>query len=524
VPQTVRANDPSAPLLGRTTVLTVSQRVTARADRPTSEGERELSSGLAVAGGSIVLPSLRPEERLLLGLVDGRLSVARLAHLSGLSEEATTRALASLCRRRILVPVEAPEVTIRGKSTETLFRLGPYDVLSKLGQGGMGTVYLGRRTGAIGFRRLVAVKVVRQDSGLESAAERSFVREVEVGSLLEHPNVQSVVDVGTYQNHPFLVLQYVEGRDLEEICFGRRVRPDVVAAVVLDALRGLQRSHLLVNAAGQWLGLVHADVSSPNIIVGFDGVSRLTDFGSARFTALGESGKADPMNLGKPAFLAPEQILSEPLDARADVFAMGIVMWTALTGQALFSADSYDQIAAKVLGMPIPAPSAYGAPACFDEICLRALSREREGRYPSADHMAQALLAAAVPAGLLATASTIGAYVRAEVGASEPVSNVVSPSISPMAPLRAAPATVAAPLANAASQTLTKTIVIPGRDSRRLVADKTPSRRALNVSIWLTIGFVTVTLAVVWAKHLVKVGRPHAAVTATAAKQGSTAN
>ena len=124
MPRQVRESEPSGPPLRRTTVLTVSQRVIARADRPTADGERELSSGLAVAGGSIVLPSLRNEERLLLGLVDGRLSVARLARLSGLSEEATIRSLRTLCSRRVLVPLEAKEVTNRGKSGDPLFQHG----------------------------------------------------------------------------------------------------------------------------------------------------------------------------------------------------------------------------------------------------------------------------------------------------------------------------------------------------------------------------------------------------------------
>ena len=352
----MRESEPSGPLLRRTTVLTVSQRVIARADRPAADGERELSSGLAVAGGSIVLPSLRAEERLLLGLVDGRLSVARLARLSGLSEEATIQALRTLCSRRVLVPVETKEVTIRGKSGEALFQLGPYEVSSRIGQGGMGSVYAGRRTGAVGFRRLFAIKVVRQDSGQEQAAERSFIREVQIGSWLDHPNTQSVVDVGTYKNQPYLVLQFVEGTSLEELSFGRRVPPDILVSVLLDVLRGLQSAHELSDDQGNWLGLVHGDVSPPNILVGTDGVARLTDFGSARFTALGETGQADPTNLGKPAYMAPEQLYVEPLDARTDLFAVGVMMWTALTGQALFSADSYEQIIANVLRKEIAPP------------------------------------------------------------------------------------------------------------------------------------------------------------------------
>lgn len=412
-----RDNEASGVVLHRTTVLTVSQRVASRADRSPGDEGRELSSGLAVAGGSVVLPGLRAEERLLLGLVDGRLSIARLARLSGLSEEATLRHLRALCGRRVLVPVEPKEITIRGSSADSDrgFRLGPYEVAQKIGEGGMGAVYVGRRTGAVGFRRTFAIKVVRQDTGQEQAAERSFVREVQIGSLLDHPNIQSVYDVGTYKNQPYLVLQFVDGINLEEASYGRPMPPDILVTILLDVLRGLNGAHDLMDEDRRWLGLVHGDVSPPNVLLGVDGVARLTDFGSARFTALGESGRADPTNLGKPAFMSPEQLMSEPLDRRADLFAVGIMMWNALTGQELFSADSYEQILVNVLQKEVPPPSRYGSPTCLDEICLSALDRSRAGRYASADEMAATLIKVAAANGLIAPPTAVGAFVRRQM-------------------------------------------------------------------------------------------------------------
>ena len=407
----------------RTTVLTRAPRVVRRDGPDGRDGDeglgaergRDLPSGLAVAGGAAALPGLRAEEKLLLGLVDGRLSVARLARLTGFSEEATAAHLRSLCDRRMLVPVETAEVTIHGNSGEPFFRLGPYEVASRLGQGGMGSVYVCRRTGAAGFRRLFALKVVRQGSGQEAAAEKSFLREIRVGVLLDHPNTQSLVDVGMYKNQPFLVLQYIEGTSLEEISFGRRVPPDVLLTILIDVLRGLQRAHEISDEQGRWLGLVHGDVSAPNILVGVDGVARLTDFGSARFTALGESGQGDPITLGKPAYMAPEQLRLESLDARTDLFAMGAVMWTALTGQELFAADTHDQIVQNVLHKEIVPPSAFGAPGCLDGICLAALRRSREGRPASAAEMALALLTVGVANDLVASPAAVGAYLRREV-------------------------------------------------------------------------------------------------------------
>ena len=347
----------------------------------------------------------------------------------------------------------------------------------------MGSVYAGRRTGAVGFRRLFAIKVIRQDSGQEQAAERSFIREVQIGSWLDHPNTQSVVDVGTYKNQPYLVLQFVEGTNLEELSFGRRVPPDILVAMLVDVLRGLQSAHELSDDQGKWLGLVHSDVSPPNILVGTDGVARLTDFGSARFTALGETGQADPTNLGKPAFMAPEQLYVEPLDARTDIFAVGVMMWTALTGQPLFSADSYEQIIANVLQKEIAPPSAHGAPACFDEICLRALSRPREGRYSSAEEMAQALLKVGFTNDLLAPPTAVGAFVRRELSGDR--GRVFDGEWTPRTRTRRAsrppsrcPCRMRSP--RRAGPNLAQTMVIPGRNLRTEPPEGSPGLESLR--------------------------------------------
>ncbi len=482
-----------------TTVLTLSRRVISLAD--TVAGEvvergRDLPSGLAVAGGTVVLPGLRSEERLLLGLVDGRLSVARLARLAGLSEDAAIGHLASLHNRRMVMPVETSEVTIRGNSGDPFFRLGPYEVASRLGQGGMGSVYVCRRNGAAGFRRLFALKVIRQGSGQEPEAERSFLREIRVGVLLDHPNTQSLIDVGMYKNQPYLVLQYIAGSSLEEVSFGRRVPPPVLVTILIDVLRGLQRAHEISDEQGRWLGLVHGDVSASNILVGVDGIARLTDFGSARFTALGETGKADPMALGKPAYMAPEQLLKEALDARTDIFAVGTAMWTALTGRELFVAESYEQTTANVLSKPIEPPSAFGAPACLDDICLRALSRPREGR-PSAGEMAQILLKIGVDNGLLASPGAVGEYMRREVSdADDERRRRIDAAFQEAA--AATPASVIAPAVVTVSP---KPAIVEKKFSKTMIIPNPPGGTE-GIKVWLKAHWPKsggVTFVVVWA-------------------------
>jgi serine/threonine-protein kinase len=365
-----------------------------------------------------VLPPLTAEQHVLLRLVDGRLSIARLARLAGLSEDAAAQALSALCAQNVLVLVEPTEVTIHGQSGSPFYKLGQYEIAARVGQGGMGSVYVCRRIGAAGFRRLFALKVVRQNSGQEDAACRAFVREMSVGRLLTHPNVQSVVDVGTYSDQPYLVLDYVEGTDLEELMStGGPVAPGVLLTVLADVLRGLQAAHELLNDDGTPLGLVHGDVSPPNILIGLDGVARLADFGNVRFSARGETGHNEAYVVGKPAFMAPEHFRGQPTDRRSDLFSVGVVMWNALTGRELFAADTYEQVVRNVLEKELVPPSTFGAPQCLDEVCMRALSREPRWRYGTADELAEDLLRLAVQNGLRATPTQVSAYVRTQLGA-----------------------------------------------------------------------------------------------------------
>jgi serine/threonine-protein kinase len=299
----------------------------------------------------------------------------------------------------------------------SLYRLGDYEVVTRIGQGGMGSVYVCRKVGDKGIDRLYTLKVVRQYSAQQELAEASLLREARVGPWLSHPSIHSVVDTGTYKDQPYIILDYVEGVSLSDLLTGgRRPPPGVVVSIMLDALRALERAHGVRDERGNLRGLVHGDISPPNILVGTDGVSRLTDFGSCRILSEDGANQPDALKLGKPSYMAPEQLCAEPLDNRTDLFALGVVMYTAITGQDLFAAESYAQIVLNVLRKRIPPGSELGAPACFDEFCRRALSRPREGRFASASDMAKALVAVSSAEGLLASPGEVAAYVRAEFG------------------------------------------------------------------------------------------------------------
>jgi serine/threonine-protein kinase len=318
------------------------------------------------------------------------------------------------------IPAPAPDRSSNDSRqpppTSPRFRVGAYEVATRIGQGARGSVYLCRGIDTAGFERLFALKVVREQAARDEAAVQSLVREGRIGRRLRHANVQSVVEIGAYKGQPFLVLDYVEGVDLTQLAArGQRLPPPVVVTILLDLLRALQFVHESVDDDGRSLGLLHGDVSPGNVIIGGDGAARLIDFGNARLAAR-DDDEAAPRAATRPTYPSPEQVAGHPVDIRSDLFAAGAVMWAALTGQAALP-DSLDDHQDR---SPAPSdrrrPSAFGAPACLDEICLRALSRSPERRYPNAPQMAQALLRVAATYDLVASASTVADCVRHRCG------------------------------------------------------------------------------------------------------------
>jgi len=169
----------------------------------------------------------------------------------------------------------APRTAAPFISAPIPFRVGNYEVATRIAQGGMGSIYVCRRAGEAGFQRLFTLKVVRQHSAQREEAVQSFKREAHVGSLLSHPNLQTVLDVGSYKDQPFLVLDYIEGTSLSELTSDDRRAPvPVMIAILMDVLRGLHHAHQLVDDKGARLGLVHGDVSPQNVLVGVDGGAR----------------------------------------------------------------------------------------------------------------------------------------------------------------------------------------------------------------------------------------------------------
>lgn len=274
--------------------------------------------------------------------------------------------------------------------------LGAYTLLTKLATGGMATVYVGSKQGVAGFERLVAIKCCHPHLREDQEFVSMFLDEARLAARIHHPNVVATLDVGC-TDVVYLVMEYVEGDSLVALLRfaaqqGIFLPLEIAVRIVTDALTGLHAAHELCGSDGQLLNLVHRDVSPQNILVGVDGVSRISDFGVA-FAAARSTVTQDGRIKGKFSYMAPEQVRSHEATRRIDVFAAGIVLWEALTCRRLFRRKDDVATINAVLKGEIPAPSklASGVPAALDAILFKALQRDPDQRYQTTAEFADAL-------------------------------------------------------------------------------------------------------------------------------------
>ncbi|HEY2902265.1 MAG TPA: serine/threonine-protein kinase [Polyangia bacterium] len=280
-------------------------------------------------------------------------------------------------------------------------RYGRYQLLERIGKGGMAEIFRAITGGIEGFSRLFVIKRIRPEKSQSREFIRMFCEEARLCAMLHHPNIVQVYDFGQIDGSYFLAMEYLHGKDLSTVMRALRaargaVPPAVAAFVAQQAALGLHHAHALVDGSGQPVHIVHRDVTPSNIMLLRTGAVKILDFGIAKDVRQGESEviETDAGQVkGKLAYLAPEQVRNVPLDGRADVFSLGVVLWEMLTGQRLFTSESEFQTMRNVLILPIPAPSTVRPeiPVALDAIVGRALERDRDKRYPTAAAMAAEL-------------------------------------------------------------------------------------------------------------------------------------
>jgi serine/threonine-protein kinase len=267
-------------------------------------------------------------------------------------------------------------------STEAtaLGRIGSFDILKLIGCGGMGVVFLARD---MRLGRLVAIKTLNQRLSSIPKARRRFAREARVMAAIKHPNVVTIYSVEDHNDQPFLVMEYLDGCSLRE-----RIKqgPLGVADTLLIALRVAQA----LDAAHRQ-GVVHRDVKPANIMLeGPWQQVKIMDFGLARACVDGGESSTRDFALGTPAYMSPEQLRGDSVDARADLFALGCVIYTCLVGCSPFNGRTSLEIAHRIAHENPPSPQEADAriPEYLSDLVMRLLEKEPDRRYQSAVEVA----------------------------------------------------------------------------------------------------------------------------------------
>jgi eukaryotic-like serine/threonine-protein kinase len=298
-----------------------------------------------------------------------------------------------------------------------------YDSIVRLAAGGMATVWVGTVRGALGFRQLVAIKKPHPHLLEDPQFRAELLAEARLASMIHHANVVDVRDVEIDDGAMTLVMDYIEGASLGELIVAAAKRevklpPGVAVRIVLDACAGLHAAHELVDERDRPVNLVHRDVSPQNILVGVDGISRVTDFGVAKFARKNMQSTSNGSLKGKLAYMAPEYLRGQAIDRRFDVFATGVVLWEALAGKRLFrgenEADTLGRVlhsAAPLIGTVVPSLG-----SALDDVLAHALEKDRDQRFQNAAAMGAALEATARDARLVASHTEVATALKDLVG------------------------------------------------------------------------------------------------------------
>ncbi|MBC8506483.1 MAG: serine/threonine protein kinase [Anaerolineales bacterium] len=258
-------------------------------------------------------------------------------------------------------------------------KIDRYEIERKLGVGGMAEVFLAQDPY---MKRRVALKILPYDLTTKELYQELFQREAEVIAALEHPCIVPIYDFGQYGNQPYFVMRYMRGGSLEDKILEQKMDPRPLAKIVERVADGLDAAHKL--------GVIHRDVKPSNILFDDDGKALLADFGMAK-SLHHSSGQTIGKILGTPEYMSPEQVSNEELDGRSDVYALGVVLYCALTGAAPYRNESPLAIAVAHVKGAIPniLEARPDLEPSWDEVIQKAMAKAREDRYATAVELAR---------------------------------------------------------------------------------------------------------------------------------------
>lgn len=264
-----------------------------------------------------------------------------------------------------------------------LTKIGPYEILEEIGAGGMATVYLARQES---MGRFVAVKVIHRAITSDSTTLERFQREAQIIARLEHPHILPVYDYDGKHIPPYIVMRYLATGTLKDILARTQLPLEDISYIYRQLGSALDYAHRQ--------GVIHRDVKPSNIMIDGDGNIFVTDFGIARMTEAGEHLTATGMAVGTPGYMAPEQSMGAEIDGRADVYAMGAMLFELLTGRLPYIGDTPMAVILKHINDPIPSLHNFAPdlPEALDAVIKKSLAKNPDERYQTGTELANALL------------------------------------------------------------------------------------------------------------------------------------
>ncbi len=291
--------------------------------------------------------------------------------------------------------------------------LGKYRLLAELGRGGMAQVYLAVSHGPAGFNKLVVLKQLSPALAEDPEFLAMFLDEARLAARLSHPNVVQTNEVGHDGSQYFIAMEYLEGQPLNRVLhrLGREggLPIGMHLRILVDTLEGLHHAHELSDYDGTPLDVVHRDATPHNLFITYDGQVKVVDFGIAK--ALSSSAETRTGVLkGKVAYMSPEQARGEAVDRRADIFAIGVILWEALARRRLWKGLSDVAILHHIVTGQVASPRSVAPDVhpALESVCMRALAYRADERYPTAHEMARALDAAIEVSGETGTVREAG--------------------------------------------------------------------------------------------------------------------
>jgi len=300
---------------------------------------------------------------------------------------------------------------------------GKYELLRKIASGGMAEVYLAKQTGLVGFEKLVVIKQILPHLSENDEFVRMFLDEARTAADLRHPNVVQIYEVGKDQGTFFIAMEFLHGQDLRRILrrqieIGQgggstRVPLQHALQIVIDAAAGLHYAHQKADLQGRQLSIIHRDISPQNIIVTYDGATKIVDFGIAKAASQSTETRSGVLK-GKYSYMSPEQASGDQIDQRTDQFALGIVAYELTTSTRLFKYPNEIMTLHAIIECRItpPADVVRGYPPDLNAIMMRALAKDREDRFPDLAHFVSDLEEFMAREGMVHSPQRVSGYMQ----------------------------------------------------------------------------------------------------------------